>query len=387
MISTELPLLNIRGFNLLPIFQGGMGIGISAHRLAGSVAREGAVGTIASVELRRLHHDLMQKTHRCHDHHTLFATNLIALDREIAQARNLCGSSGFIAVNVMKALRHHAELVSQACKSGANAIVMGAGLPLDLPELAAKFKKVALIPILSEIRGIRAVLTRWLRKKVIPDAIIIEQPKFAGGHLGATRLSAINDECFEFSRVLSQVDELFSKLGIAQEKIPLIVAGGITCYEQIVQLHKIGANGVQIGTAFAVTQEGDADIKFKQVLLNAKSEDIVTFISSAGLPARAVLTPWLERYLQRQDELRRKAGLRKVACPRNLECLSHCGFKDGNANAGQFCIETQLAAAQRGDIKRGLFFRGKQALPFGKEIRSVHDLLQLLLTGKFPKSK
>ena len=56
----------------------------------------------------------------------------------------------------------------------------------------------------------------------------------------------------------------------------------------------------------------------------------------------------------------------------------------GNPNAGQFCIETQLAAAQHGDLKRGLFFRGSEPLPFGDQIRTVHELLEYLLTGKRP---
>jgi len=105
-------------------------------------------------------------------------------------------------------------------------------------------------------------------------------------------------------------------------------------------------------------------------------------MSCAGLPARTVLAPCLERYLKKETALRASAGTRKASCPRNLECLSHCGFKDGNPDAGQFCIETQLAAAQSGDVKRGLFFQGTAPLPFGKEIRSVHDLLVLLLTGE-----
>jgi nitronate monooxygenase len=62
-----------------------------------------------------------------------------------------------------------------------------------------------------------------------------------------------------------------------------------------------------------------------------------------------------------------------------VQCLAFCGFKDGNGDAGQFCIETQLAAAQRGSIDKGLFFRGSEPLPFGAEIRSVADLLGHLL--------
>jgi len=384
MINTDLPLLNIQQHQLLPIIQGGMGVGISAHKLAGAVASEGAIGTVASVELRRLHHDIMEKTHRCRDHETLFEGNLTALDREIVAARNIAGDNGFIAVNVMKAVKHHAELVTQACKSGANAIVMGAGLPLDLPELTADFNKVALIPILSEIRGIRAVLKRWMRKKRLPDAIVIEHPAFAGGHLGATKIEQIDDPRFDYINVLHETKELMQKLGIEAGEVPLIAAGGITSHEQIKQLLKNGANGAQIGTPFAVTTEGDANIKFKEVLLNAEHDDIVTFLSCAGLPARAVLTPWLEKYLKKEQKLRETASTRTNSCPRNLECLSHCGFKDRNPDAGQFCIETQLAAAQRGDVKRGLFFRGTEALPFGKEVRSVHELLEFFLTGRQP---
>ena len=45
--------LRLAGREVLPIVQGGMGVGVSAHRLAGAVAAHAAVGTIASVDLRR----------------------------------------------------------------------------------------------------------------------------------------------------------------------------------------------------------------------------------------------------------------------------------------------------------------------------------------------
>jgi len=382
MIKTDLPLLRIREHTLLPVIQGGMGIGISAHRLAGTVASEGAIGTIAAVELRRLHHDLMQQNRRCHDHDILMQDNLLALDREIRKARDICGADGFIAVNVMKAVKHDKELVQQACRSGANAIIMGAGLPLDLPDFIQGYEDVALIPILSEIRGIRAVLKKWQRKGRLPDAIIIEHPRYAGGHLGATRVEEINDVRYDFFPIIDETQALFQQLGIDKDEIPLIAAGGIHEYAQIETLINAGFAGVQIGTPFAVTEEGDASINFKKVLVNALPKDIVTFISAAGLPARAVLTPWLERYLKRESVLRGRADAERAKCPRNLECLKHCGFKDGNPEAGQFCIETQLAAAQRGDVKRGLFFRGSEPLPFGKAIMPVHDLLRYLLRGK-----
>lgn len=384
MLDSLFPPLVLRGQSCLPIIQGGMGVGISAHRLAGAVAREGAIGTIASVELRRLHPDIMQRTHRCRDHATLAESNLEALDREILAARQIAGPDGFIAVNVMRALRHYADLVHQACRSGANAIIMGAGLPFELPDLTKGFDDVALIPILSEERGVRALLKRWMRKGRLPDAIVIEHPRFAGGHLGATRLDQVNDPKFDFARVLAAIRDVFRQLGLAAERLPLIPAGGINSFEKLRQLFSLGASGVQIGTPFAVTTEGDAHPNFKRVLVEAQPQDIVTFLSTAGLPARAVLTPWLKRYLKKEQKLRSRADPEVACCARNLECLAHCGFKDGDPEMGQFCIETQLAAAQRGDVSRGLFFRGSEALPFGTDIRPVRDLLQYLLTGRRP---
>ena len=42
--------LRLAGRELLPIVQGGMGVGVSAHRLAGAVAALGGVGTLSSVD-------------------------------------------------------------------------------------------------------------------------------------------------------------------------------------------------------------------------------------------------------------------------------------------------------------------------------------------------
>ncbi|KAA3627798.1 MAG: nitronate monooxygenase [Proteobacteria bacterium] len=385
MINSALPSLVIRGRKLLPIIQGGMGIGVSAHKLAGAVAREGAIGTIASIDLRRLHPDLMARTRRSKSAAEMDAANLEALDREIRDAREICGPKGYLAVNVMKAVNQHPELVRQACASGANAIVMGAGLPLDLPDLVADYPDVALIPILSEERGVKAVLKKWQRKGRLPDAIIIENPHHAGGHLGSPKLADVNDPRFLFARVIEELKGLFRQVEVALDNIPLIAAGGVNSFEKLKKLIADGWRGAQIGTPFAVTAEGDAHPNFKRVLAEAKAEDIVTFLSAAGLPARAVLTPWLKKYLGREARLKARVNPRQTVCAMSLECLSHCGLKDANPQAGQFCIDTQLAAAVQGNVERGLFFRGSEALPFGNEIRSVRDLLQLLLSGIDPR--
>jgi len=65
-------------------------------------------------------------------------------------------------------------------------------------------------------------------------------------------------------------------------------------------------------------------------------------------------------------------------------CLAVCGLRDGIAAIGQFCIDTRLAFALKGDVKKGLFFRGSESLPFGTAIRPVAELMQYFLTGVRP---
>jgi nitronate monooxygenase len=384
-VADELPAWSLRGRSLLPIVQGGMGIGISAHRLAGTVAGLGALGTISSVELRYHHPDLLERAGNCRDQEFLDGLNLTALDREIRMALATAGGRGAIAVNVMKAVSAHAQYVRQSCESGAHAIVMGAGLPLDLPDMTKDFPEVALIPILSDARGIGIVVKKWLRKNRLPDAIVIEHPRYAGGHLGATRAEDIADPRFDFEPVLSAVFALFRELGIERERIPLIPAGGINTHEKAKALLRQGAAAVQVGTPFAVTTEGDAHPDFKKVLAEARPDDIVTFMSVAGLPARAVLTPWLKNYLRREKSLQAHAKADPRRCVPGVKCLTVCGLRDGIAEIGQFCIDTRLAYALKGDIKKGLFFRGSESLPFGNAIRPVAELIRYLLTGSMPR--
>jgi nitronate monooxygenase len=374
----------LRDRSLRPIVQGGMGVGISAHRLAGNVARLGAMGTISSVDLRHHHPDLLARAQCCRDKDALDRINLVALDREIRMALDIAGGTGAVAVNVMKAVAAHASYVRQSCKSGAHAIVMGAGLPLDLPDMTRDFPEVALIPILSDARGVNIVLKKWLRKNRLPEAIVIEHPRYAGGHLGATRADEIGDARFDFEPVLAGVFELMRELGIESERVPLIPAGGINSHEKVRGMLALGAAAVQIGTPFAVSEEGDAHPNFKQVLAEAKPEDIVTFMSVAGLPARAVLTPWLKNYLRREKTMQAHAKADPRRCVPGLNCLTMCGLRDGNSSAGQFCIDTRLTYALKGDVKKGLFFRGSESLPFGAAIRPVAEVLKYFLSGCKP---
>ena len=373
--------LDILGRSLSPVVQGGMGVGVFAHRLAGAVARENAIGTIASIDLRHHHPDLLEQTEKSRDRDLIDRVNLIALDREIQAALLHAQGRGLIAVNVMKAVPDHPALVRQACESGAHAIVMGAGLPIDLPEMVADYPKVGLIPILSESRGVAIVMKKWLKKGRCPDAIVIEHPGYAGGHLGAVKIEDIQAERFEFERVIAECQALFLELGLGRDAPPLILAGGIDRHEKVRYWLNAGADAVQLGTAFAVSEEGDAHIDFKRVLLGAIPSKMVELMSVAGLPMRAVSTHWLRQYQRQEPKMQASAKADPRRCSQRMDCLTHCGLRDGNSKAGQFCIDLKLAAALKGDVQKGLFFRGAGRLPFGNSIRPVKDLIDYLLHG------
>ncbi len=374
-----------RGKSLLPVVQGGMGVGVSAGGLAGTVAGLGAIGTISSVDLRRHHPDLMALTGTLDKEpdarERIDAANLEALARELARARALAGGRGLIAVNIMRAVSAYESYVRHALACGADAIVVGAGLPLDLPDLARDYPKAALIPILSDSRGVKLVVRKWEKKGRLPDAIVIEHPRLAGGHLGAAKVDDLNDQRFDFDVVLPESLEFLRSAGL-EDRIPLIAAGGIGSRDDIRKLQGLGATAVQLGTAFAVTTECDAHPEFKRVLAEAKPEDMVEFTSVAGLPARAVRTPWLEKYLRMEPRLKNNA--REKPCTMRFDCLAHCGLRDGNASWGQFCIDKMLGHALAGQTNLGLFFRGAGRLPFGSQIRSVLDLMQWLMGGIRP---
>jgi nitronate monooxygenase len=188
------------------------------------------------------------------------------------------------------------------------------------------------------------------------------------------RLDEVANPRFDFEHVIPPVLASLRSHGIDEATVPIIPAGGINSPARVRELFALGARGVQLGTAFAVTEDEDAAPAFKAVLANATADDLVEFISVAGLPARAVRTPWLDSYLRHFPALQAVAR-RKPRCTLHFDCLANCGLRDGIAHIGQFCIDTQVAAALRGDVRRGLFFsgaarRGAAAVRFTDTTRS-----------------
>jgi NAD(P)H-dependent flavin oxidoreductase YrpB (nitropropane dioxygenase family) len=173
---------------LLPIVQGGMRVGISAHRLAGSVAALVGVGTIFSVDLRRHHPDLMARSHGLPPgkaatdaaKQTIEKANLEAIGREIRAARELASGRGLVTINVMRAVSDYAASVKRALECGIDAVVVGARLPLELPDISARpASATSTTPASTSRTSCPKPSPPWLNNdlKAVPDLQRAAHPK------------------------------------------------------------------------------------------------------------------------------------------------------------------------------------------------------------------
>ncbi|HSH71124.1 MAG TPA: nitronate monooxygenase family protein [Deferrisomatales bacterium] len=320
-----------------PLIQGGMGVRISGGNLAGHVARCGGVGLIATAGLGLDAPGF--------DGRNLYHADQEGLREELRKAYAIA-PDGVIGVNAMVAVSDYDQQVRTACEAGAKLIVSGAGLPLSLPGLTAEFPDVALVPIVSSVKAAELIARKWHKRyQRLPDAVVVEDPDTAGGHLG-DKLENIG---------IGEYDQYATVRGVKAYfryewdlDIPVVAAGGVWDRRDVEYALAQGADGVQMASRFVCTEECDAGPAFKQAYLECREEDIGLLMSPAGLPGRAILpnTPMIR---QRDLEVDQKCG---------LVCLKKCTYRADNE---RFCVVRALNRAQRGDVQTGLVFCGTNA--------------------------
>ncbi|CAA7602725.1 nitronate monooxygenase [Acididesulfobacillus acetoxydans] len=289
----------------VPVIQGGMAVRISLAPLAAAVAEEGGIGLIAGSGM-----------------------SVPELRSEIREARRR--TSGIIGVNIMFAVREFAQLAQAALEEKIDLLVSGAGFSRDMFAWGEE-TKTAVVPIVSSAKLAR------LAEKLGAAAVIVEGNE-AGGHLGTER---------SMREILPEVKETV--------RIPVIGAGGVMDGRDVVEVLRLGADGVQMGTRFALSEESSAAPEYKAYLLGAGQEDMVIIHSPVGLPGRGIRNPFT-------DSLARGDDVRPLHC---MGCLKKC--------EGNFCIITRLMQAQRGDMQEGLVFSGSKFYK-AKEVLSVRQI-------------
>ena len=286
----------------VPIIQGGMAIRLSTARLAAAVANEGGIGLIAASGMP-----------------------FDELRHEIKLARKL-SPHGIIGINVMVAAREFKGIVTTAIEEGIDLVVAGAGFSRDMFAWG-KASGTPIVPIVSSAKLAK------ISQSLGASAVVVEGAE-AGGHLGTNRLSRLI-----VPEVRAAVD------------IPVIGAGGVLHGEDIAEMLRLGANGVQMGSRFAASVESNGSEELKKVYLRAnKPEDFILVHSPVGLPGQAIRTPFSERIL-----------LGTAPKPETCDqCLKKCSHK--------YCIIRALTRAQQGDVETGLVFSGRRMM-------EIHDIL------------
>ncbi|EFC32427.1 nitronate monooxygenase family protein [Campylobacter jejuni] len=348
-----------------PIFQGGMGLGISWDKLASAVSLNGGLGIISSVgtgyyeERKYVSKELNAKPYGSENFYSRKGLQVL-----INNARKVCGDAP-LGCNILCASNDYARIARDACEVGFNIIVSGAGLPTNLPEFTADFPDVALVPIISSPKALKIICKRWQsRYNRLPDAVVLEGPK-SGGHQGFTYEQCL-DPNYQLEKLITPVVEEAKNWG----SFPVIAAGGIWDKKDIENAISLGANGVQMGTRFIGTFECDASEEFKSVLLASKEEDIELIKSPVGYPARGIRTNLLNLVDKRMGP--------KINCISN--CVAPCGRGKEATKVG-YCIADRLFDAWSGKRETGLFFTGANGYRLDKLI-SVKELMEKLVNGE-----
>ena len=225
----------------VPIIQGGMAIRLSTARLAAAVANEGGIGLIAASGLP-----------------------FDELRYEIQLARKL-SPTGIIGINAMVAATQFAGLVKTAIEEGIDLVVAGAGFSRDMFAMG-KESGTPIVPIVSSAKLAR------ISEGLGAAAVIVEGCE-AGGHLGTDRSAR----------------DIVHEVVAAVKNIPVIGAGGVLDGRDIVEMLKLGASGVQMGSRFAASDECNASDELKKMYVRATNpEDIVLIQSPVGLPGQAI---------------------------------------------------------------------------------------------------
>lgn len=338
----------------VPIIQGGMGIGISLERLAGNVAACGGMGILSAAHAGYRAADFNANT---------VEANMRELAHGIERAKEIAHGVGLVGVNVMVACQDYARYVKTSIEAGADAIISGAGLPMELPAFA-KGRDILLAPIVSSAKAAKLLCRSWKsRYDRLPDFVVVEGAE-AGGHLGFTAQELLTHTAQPLAEIVHEVVEAVKPF--ADEigrRIPVFAAGGIFTGRDIGNMLDVGAAGVQMATRFIATEECDADPEFKQVIIDSREEDIQIVASPVGMPARAISTHFVKRVTEGAKE-------RIGKC---VKCLRSC-----IPSETPYCITKALVNAAKGQREDGLFFCGSNAFRVDR-IRKVRDLIDELM--------
>lgn len=232
-----------------PIIQGGMAW-VAEYHLAAAVSNAGGLGLIGTA-----------------------SAPAEWVREQIREAKKLTDKP--FGINIMMISPYADEVAKVAVEEGVAVVTTGAGSP----EKYVKMWKEAGIKVIPVVASV-AMAKRMQRCGV--DALVAEGTE-AGGHIGENTTMVL---------VPQVVDAV---------EIPVIAAGGIADGRGIAAAFMLGAEGVQIGTRFVVTEEAQVHENYKECILKARDIDSRVTGRSTGHPVRALRNKMTKEYLEKEQ--------------------------------------------------------------------------------------
>lgn len=307
----ELSNIFISGASVLPLIEGGKGIGVSSGLSAGAWARAGGVGTFSGVNAEsydaegNLIPQIYWGTTRSARHRELIQYAIEGGVQQAIIAYEMAQGKGRIHMNVLWEMAGVEEIV-EGILSRANTLIhgitCGAGMPYRLAQLAAKFQ-VFYVPIVSSARAFHALWKRAYHKfSDWMGAVVYEDPWLAGGHNGLSNQENPLVPQDPYPRVLT-LRAVMRECGL--HRTPIIMAGGVWClkeWERWIDNEELGPIGFQLGTRPLLTQESPISPAWKQRLLTLRPGDVsLNRFSPTGFYSSAVNNAFLQDLQKRSQ--------------------------------------------------------------------------------------
>lgn len=268
-----------------PIFLAPMA-GVSTPELAAEVSNQGGLGSLglgaSSVEFARAQILKTQELTDCPFQVNFFCHDSEELDDSIAQAwiaqfKDKFAEYGANAPTQLKCIypsfKDNDDFLNLVLDTKPTAVSFHFGIPH--PHQIQALKEAGIVTMVSA--------TNFAEAKAIEAAgidIIIAQGIEAGGHRGifCTKF----DASVKTSNLVKLIKQHFS--------LPVVAAGGIMDGQQAHQMMELGAEAVQLGTAFVQCKSSNASDAYRRALLSKPLTQVSASIS--GRPARGIINHW-----------------------------------------------------------------------------------------------
>ena len=284
---------------------------------------------------------------------------------ELAAAVSNTGGLGLIGAGSMtpEVLREHIV----KCKE-ATGYAYGVNVPLMRPQAGELMEVIAeqKVPVVFTSAGSPKKWTDWLHQRGIKVAHVVSSTAFAK-KCEEVGVDAVVAEGFEAGGHNGKEETTTICLIPAVRRaisLPLIAAGGIATGDAMLAAEAMGADGVQVGTLFALTQESSAHENFKRHCLNLNEGDTLLHFRKLS-PTRLVKNNFQTAV---QEAENRGAS--------EEELLDLIGI--GKTRTGIF----------EGDIENGELEIGQAAsLLKGREIETVEEVMSRFVAEYYSSRK